>query len=397
MARQKKSVANNSIVPQVDIENNTITCPMCGEAKSSVKGANTFYKSLSPLYVGINLKHPEHPWMGFCKECVWSTYNTYYNILKDMKKAILITCMKFDIPFNEGDYDGAMKQCVNNQFSHPFKIYMTKVNSLGNFNNSLTGFDPKFLFDKETGKDLITNALELEVKDLDYNIQLTEKDLRVKDDVIRLMGYDPFAGYSNFDQKFLFNELISYLDEDLLGDAFKLSQVLQLVNNNNQIRKIDLVISSLSNDTKTLISNQGDIKSLSATKSQIVGSTDKIAKENSISVKNRGDKSAGKSTLTSLMKEYRELNFEDAEQDYYDQNKAYGMKLVADISHKSILEQLQFDENDLNDMLLTQRQLLGDLKSKLLDLEEENRQLHVKCGNKKIEQTQFKTGDLNNV
>ena len=377
MARQKKSVANNSIVPQVDIDSNTITCPMCGEPKSSLKGASNFYKSLSPLYVGINLKHPEHPWMGFCKECVWSTYNTYYNILKDMKKSILITCMKFDIPFNEGDYDGTMKQCANNPSSHPFKVYMTKVNSLGNFNNALTGFDPKFLFDKETGKDLITNAFEREAQDLDYNVQLNEQDLQVKTDVIRLIGYDPFAGYSNFDQKFLFNELITYLDEDTLDDAFKLSQVLQLVNNNNQIRKIDLVISTLSNDAKTLISNQGEIKSLSSTKSQIVGSTDKIAKENSISVKNRGDKSAGKSTLSYLMKQYRELNFEDAEQDYYDQNKAYGMKMTADISNKSLLEQLQLDENDYTDMLNTQRELIQDYQSRIEDLEEENRQLNV--------------------
>ena len=384
MAREKKSVANNSIVPQVDIDNNTITCPMCGEAKSSVKGASTFYKSLSPLYVGINLKHPEHPWMGFCKECVWSTYNTYYNILKDMKKAILITCMKFDIPFNEGDYDGAMKQCVNNQSSHPFKIYMTKVNSLGNFNNSLTGFDPKFLFDKETGKDLITNALELEVKDLDYNIKLTEKDLQVKDDVIRLIGYDPFAGYSNFDQKFLYNELITYLDEDLLDDAFKLSQILQLVNNNNQIRKIDLVIATLSNDTKTLISNQGEIKSLSSTKSQIVGSTDKIAKENSISVKNRGDKKAGKSTLTYMMKNYREIGFEDAEVDYYDQLKGIGMKHAADISNSSILEQLRFDENDLDNMIKEQRTLIQSLQSELDESLEENRKLRIKIKSETI-------------
>ena len=370
-------------------EESKIKCPMCTDEP---KARSNFYKSLSPLYLGINIDYPNESRMVFCKECICNTYDTYYGILKDIKKSILITCMKFDIPFNEGDFDGAMKQCTNKPTAHPLKIYMTKLNSLGNFNNTLAGFDPKFLFDKETGKDLITNALELEVKDLDYNIQLTEKDLQVKDDVIRLIGYDPFAGYSNFDQKFLYNELITYLDEDLLSDSFKLSQVLQLVNNNNQVRKIDLVIATLSNDTKTLISNQGEIKSLSSTKSQIVGSTDKIAKENSISVKNRGDKSAGKSTLTSLMKEYRELNFEDAEQDYYDQNKAYGMKLVADISNRSILEQLQLDENDKNDILLTQRQLLGDLQSKVIDLEEENRQLHVRLGNKIVEQV----GDISN-
>ena len=381
MAREKKSVANNSIVPQVKIENNTIICPMCTDGP---KARSNFYRSLSPLYVGVNIDHPNDSRMVFCKECIINTYSTYYGILKDIKKSILITCMKFDIPFNEGDFDGAMKQCTNKPTAHPLKIYMTKLNSLGNFNNALTGFDPKFLFDKETGKDLITNALELEVKDLDYNIQLTEKDLQVKDDVIRLIGYDPFAGYSNFDQKFLYNELITYLDEDLLDDAFKLSQILQLVNNNNQIRKIDLVIATLSNDTKTLISNQGEIKSLSSTKSQIVGSTDKIAKENSISVKNRGDKKAGKSTLTYMMKNYREIGFEDAEVDYYDQLKGIGMKHAADISNSSILEQLRFDENDLDNMIKEQRTLIQSLQSELDESLEENRKLRIKIKSETI-------------
>jgi len=381
VAREKKSVANNSIVPQVKIENNTIICPMCTDGP---KARSNFYRSLSPLYVGVNIDHPNDSRMVFCKECIINTYSTYYGILKDIKKSILITCMKFDIPFNEGDFDGAMKQCTNKPTAHPLKIYMTKLNSLGNFNNALTGFDPKFLFDKETGKDLITNALELEVKDLDYNIQLTEKDLQVKDDVIRLIGYDPFAGYSNFDQKFLYNELITYLDEDLLDDAFKLSQILQLVNNNNQIRKIDLVIATLSNDTKTLISNQGEIKSLSSTKSQIVGSTDKIAKENSISVKNRGDKKAGKSTLTYMMKNYREIGFEDAEVDYYDQLKGIGMKHAADISNSSILEQLRFDENDLDNMIKEQRTLIQSLQSELDESLEENRKLRIKIKSETI-------------
>ena len=97
-------------------------------------------------------------------------------------------------------------------------------------------------------------------------------------------------------------------------------------------------------------------------------------------MKNRGDKSAGKSTLTYIMRDYRELGFEDAEQDYYDQNKARGMKAVADISNKNILEQLQLDENDANDMLIQQRQLLQELQERVDDLEEENRQLHVEIG-----------------
>lgn len=358
--------AKETISTQLD---NIIRCPMCGKNRT----VKEFYKSNSPLYSN------NYSVMVFCKDCVFSTYDVYYHILKDIRKSVLITCMKFDIPFSDPDYDGATKQYVNNQNSHMFKIYMTKINSLGARNNGATGFDPRFIFDIDNGKkDSITNALEFEVKDLDYNIQLTERDIQVKSDVIRLMGYDPFAGYSNFDQKFLYNELITYLDEDLLDDAFKLSQILQLVNNNNQIRKIDLVIATLSNNTKTLISNQGEIKSLSSTKSQIVGSTDKIAKENSISVKNRGDKKAGKSTLTYMMKDYRELGFENAEVDYYDQLKGLGMKHAADISNKSMLEQLRLDENDFDNIIKEQRILIQNLQSELDESLENNRQLRIK-------------------
>ena len=349
---------------------NTIRCPMCGKTLS----LSNYYQSNSPLYAN------NYGRMVFCKQCVWNTYDTYFSITNEVRISVYITCMKFDIPFSESDYDGMTKQLVNDTSAHPMKIYMQKVNSLGSFNNGLTGFDPKLIMDQETSSNDIAKALEKEVEDLEYNIKLTEEDLKVKQDVIRLMGYDPFAGYSNFDQKFLYNELIPYLDEDTLDDAFKLSQIIQLVNNNNQIRKIDLVIAKMSSDPQRLITNQGEIKNLSGTKNTIVQSTDKIAKENSISVKNRGDKTAGKSTLTYIMKNYRELGFTDAEQDYYDQKKAHGMKLVADISHRSILEQLQFDENDIEDIFVTQRQLIQTLQEKVDDLEEENRQLHEKIG-----------------
>jgi len=352
------------------IDDKKIRCPMCGETKA----ISSHYKSNSPLYAN-NYNHSV-----FCKECICNTYNTYFNILKDIKNSIYITCMKFDIPFSEGDYDGMVKQLVNDSSAHPMRIYMTKINSLGSINNGLTGFDPKFLFNQDNNKEEITNSLIQEVKDLEYNIKLSEQDLQIKNDIIKLIGYDLFSGYSNFDQKFLYNELLPYLDEDTLEDAFKLSQILQLVNNNNQIRKIDLVIANLSNDAKSLISNQGEIKNLTTTKKSIVESTDKIAKENSISVKNRGDKKAGKSTLTYMMKNLRELGFDDAEHDYYHM-KAIGMKRTADISHKSILEQLQFDENDYISMLKEQRELIQKLQDKLDDIEEENRQLYIKLDN----------------
>lgn len=368
----KDSISNKTVNKKVE-EKIMIRCPMCGHEQSTLN----HYKSNSPLFAN-NYSHSV-----FCKECVWSTYDTYYNILKDIRNAVYVTCMKFDIPFSENDYEGMVKQLVNDNVAHPMKIYMQKVNSLGSLNNGLSGFDPKFLFNEENNKDKIADFFENEVKNLDFKVKLTKEDLTIKKDVIKLIGYDPFDGYSNFDQKFLYNDLITYLDEDTLEDAFKLSQIIQIVNNNNQVRKIDLLIANSSNDIKSLLANQGDIKSLTATKKSIVDNTDKMAKENSISVKNRGDKKAGKSTLTYIMKNLRELGFESAEHDYYDHMKAIGMKRTADISNKSILEQLQFDENDYVSMLKEQKEIIQRLQEKLDDIEEENRQLHVQLDNRK--------------
>jgi hypothetical protein len=123
--------------------------------------------------------------------------------------------------------------------------------------------------------------------------------------------------------------------------------------------------------------NHGDVKSLSDTKSKIVASTDKIAKENSISVKNRSDKRSGRSTLTYKMKELRELNFREAEANYYDQMKAIGMQRVSDISAKSIWEQLQFDENDYTVMIKEQKDLIAQLYKQLDELKEEVRKIHA--------------------
>ncbi|GED72523.1 hypothetical protein BRE01_62250 [Brevibacillus reuszeri] len=198
------------------------------------------------------------------------------------------------------------------------------------------------------------------------DIELTPEDMQSQKDTVRLLGYDPFAGYSKLDRKFLYAELIPYLDEDTLEDQYKISIIIQILNNNNQIRKIDLLINNLSSDEKKFLSNSGDIK-------QIIESNDKLSKENAIAIKHRGDKKAGRSTLGYLMKDLRELGFENAEEDYYDMKKAYGMQITADISNKSILSQLNFDEKDLEDMLKEQRDLLLNYQDKIMELEEKLR------------------------
>ena len=324
-------------------------------------------------------------YIPFCRDCITKEYDKWININGDTLESFKIVCMKFNIPFDIGMYEGAMKETNSDKYGedriiHPFRIYMKSINSLGGKNNVSDDFDCSELFKSDTtlhNTSFSEKTIDQKMQEIREVTKLDKNDLVSKSDVINLIGYDPFFGQSEFDQKFLYNELLPYLDEDMMDDSYKLSQVLQIVNNNNQVRKLDLSINLLSSTVKDLMENDGKIKSLTSIKKSIADATNNIAKENAISVKNRSDKKAGKSTLTKMMKDLREMGFKEAEMNYYDQLTCEGMRKVMDISNKSIMDQLRLDENDYNDMILTQKELIESLQSKIDDLEEEIRKLYA--------------------
>ena len=96
---------------------------------------------------------------------------------------------------------------------------------------------------------------------------MNKDDIGIKKEIISMLEYDPFEGYAEADQKFLYNELYSYFsDEEIIEDQFLVSQLIQIANNNNQIRKIDYLISTYTANTELLIKNDAKIKSLKFTK-----------------------------------------------------------------------------------------------------------------------------------
>lgn len=315
----------------------------------------------------------------FCKTCLYEMVKGYYESTNDMKLSIYYMCRKMDISFDSNIFEGATKNAESNAVE-VFKSYMTQYNSLGKKNETQLSFDGGEHIGNHNKSQVESNNIgdDIKIDDSHDDIKMTDEDRNVKNDVVKLLEYDPFEGYSEADQKFLYNDLVSYFaDEEILEDQYLISQIVQIVNNNNQIRKIDFLISKYTADTDLLIKNEGKVKSLNVIKKDIVQNNDKIAKENSISVKNRKGSSTKKSSLTVMMDYLRSLNFEDAEIDYYDQKKAYGMKVSADISMRAMSEQIQFDENDTGQIIMEQRNMIKNMEEKILDLEETNRQLYV--------------------
>lgn len=220
-------------------------------------------------------------------------------------------------------------------------------------------------------------------------IKWSKQDKQNRDYAIDVVGYDPFEEYPEEGRKFLFNQLSPYLEDDSNAeDAYKLSQILQIIKNNYQIDICDKKISQLDP-----LQDAESIKTLSDIKDKLVRGNDKIAKENEISVKNRSNKEAGKSTLTYLMRDLREKDFDKAEADYYDQLRGEGTQWAVSISQKALLDHCLFDENDKKEIYETQLKLIDDLYKEVDDKKEQVRQLLIRIDQLNAEVAQLKEGD----
>ena len=213
-------------------------------------------------------------------------------------------------------------------------------------------------------------------------VKLNEKDNQNMLDIIKMLGYDPFEGYEDYDRKFLYEALLPQLDEDVVEDQTALDLILQVLNNSHQIRKIDLYLNSLYKDMTEFQSNMSLVGSLTNQKKNIAGVNKELLKNDIFSDKSRNKKSS----LGKVMKYLRELEFEQAEESIFDQLTAKATMDVLDMSHKSILKQVEWDEVDRAEIFREQRTLIEQLENEKaemkLKLVELNRKLSKLEGDK---------------
>lgn len=235
------------------------------------------------------------------------------------------------------------------------------------------GMTPKVL-EEEKKKKNSSKKIEFDNSEL----EITEEDIILQKDLLRRLDYDPFIEYSGLDRKQLYQELSSYLeDEGVVEDKFLVSVLIQIIKSNNQIKKLDDVIGSLTTDVESVRNSAAEIGKLVAAKKALQDSVGSLAKENKISVKNRTDAGLKKSALGYKMAHYRGLGFKDAEEDFYDMNVSKGVQVSADISIASIFNQLKMSESDYADILQKQAADLISFQKKIMDLEDDNRKLNV--------------------
>ena len=191
--------------------------------------------------------------------------------------------------------------------------------------------------------------------------------IKNKQDVVRLLSYDPFEQEAISDQPFLYSQLLGLLDAggDENDDMMRNASAISIVRGFLQSSKIDNAIANLMTDIKNIDKNSATIKSLQDSKSKITGIITDLAAESCISLKNNKNAKKGENTWTGKIKKIKDLDLRQGRVNGFDIETSKAMRQVMDLSHKSILQELKLDETDWSDMVAEQRDMIVKLQRKL--------------------------------
>ena len=129
---------------------------------------------------------------------------------------------------------------------------------------------------------------EIESSETSRNQQIREEYHKNRDDVIRLIGYDPFLNEAEKDKPLLYSQLIGFLDTggDSNDDMMRISSAISIVRGFLQIEKIDDMIASLMKDPIKAANSVGTMKSLQDMKQRVNSTVTNLAAESCLSLKN---------------------------------------------------------------------------------------------------------------
>lgn len=342
---------HNSILKADDNGNrgkkHVITCCCCGQPKYE----DYFYlNKASPVFDGIWNRVP------VCKVCLDALYRRFSMQYDQSASAAAIVAI-MDFPYIEA-------------FAHTcFEDGKFKIGNYGRGQHLVALKDKTFIDSIVAGKFFdAKDKVKVEVEKL-----WEPQDKRNKKFVISKFGYDPFDsfGLEDADYRMAFNIAAKYLEDDsILQDAHKMQSLVAMIMTIIQNNHVETL---LTYQYKNIKPDTNEIKALTSTKKDIQATISKIAEDNNISSKYQKENKSAQSHLTAKMKEMANVDYWEAKPNMFDVRTSAAMKQVADLSHQSIMEQLEWTDSDYAQMVKEQREIIKNLQDKCERLEEENR------------------------
>ena len=344
-------------------------CYMCDTHKARDK----FYVSTDPMNKsGLTL---------ICKDCA---RKIALKIGKDKvehepdKNSVIETMRYLNKPFLSKLWDASIQESENlasgKVRSNGYYSYVKNV-AMGQY-NTMT-FKDSDIFDNHAVEDEAPKEQTTEEELIESHAGLDTYDsfLKNKNDVIRLLSYDPFEKEDIADQPFLYSQLLGLLDssEDANEDMMRTSSAISIVRGFLQQSKIDDTISKLMCDISNIERNSATIKSLQESKGKITSVITSLAQDSCISLKHNKNAKKGENTWTGKIKKIKSLNLRSGEVNGFDIDTCRGMQQVQEISDASIMKQLALDESEWSDMVSEMRVVNTGLRKEKDAYQEINR------------------------
>ena len=348
---------------KLDNYDKTAFCLMCKKHKDR---ESKFYVNTDPMYGGLTCT-------PICRECARKialrvdekghehepTKDSVKLALKYLQKPFLDSVWNASIQEAENLVSGKVKTNVWNSYIKNIQM----VNYVG-----LTYFDSDhFVKDKIENESAKEPTTEEELIESHAGLDTYDSFLKNKNDVIRLLSYDPFEKEDVADQPFLYSQLLGILDssEDANEDMMRTSSAISIVRGFLQQSKIDDTVAKLMSDISNIERNSATIKSLQESKGKITSVITSLAQDSCISLKHNKNAKKGENTWTGKIKKIKDLNLREGEVNGFDLETCKAMKQVMDLSNASIMKTLALDESEWSDMVAEQRQKIVDLQRDL--------------------------------
>ena len=336
------------------VDDQKYLCPYCMKEKK--KG--DFYVSTDPrVLTGIT---------SMCKECVkkialaWDDNRKEFGLCT--KETVMQALEYIDRPFLNRLWDSSYNEWANQEGtvrrSTIFDAYIKNI-GMKQYNGmrwrdgdifQTYVEDAKKVAAMEGGNVDATQALR-QSQEINGDFETNRKD------VIKRLGYDPFAGEKLEDQPLLYSQLVGYLDAEESGndDMMRTSSAITIVRGFSQQAKIDDKIAKAMANTNV---NAAELKTLLDSKKNLSATISQLAEQSCLSLKHNKNASKGENTWTGKIKKLKDLNLREAEVNGFDIGTCRGMQQVLEMSDSSIMRQLALDESEWSDMVAEQRRML---------------------------------------
>ena len=366
-AKVRKLEADNERLSKIVADKkDTVWCYMCNEKKN----IGDFYASTDP-----RVKSKVAP---ICKDCARKIALRVDSkgVEHDPTKESVVEALRYlDKPFITGLYHASMDESnAVNTGKRKNNVWTSYIKNVQMRNYYTMTFADSDFFNGIT----IADGKPYDVKERATKSTDTYTDFeKNKQDVIRLLSYDPFEHEAQEDQPLLYSQLLGLLDasEDSNDDMMRTAACISIVRAFLQQAKIDDATAKMMGDYTQISQNIPTIKAMQESKKSLATTISSLAKDNCISLQyNKGSKK-GENTWTGKIKKIRDLNLREGEVNGFDMATCRGMRQVMDASHKSLMEQLKLDESEYGEIIAAQRQMVVDANRERDQYKEINRLL----------------------